>query len=101
MNDQTYNGWTNYATWRVNLEMIDSDYWIEVINEHYQLPELHEFEVVIREFYFKQVDQTVVADSLASSLAYEFLDQVDWRDIARHILKEASYLFETIGGKVT
>jgi hypothetical protein len=23
MNDKTYNGWTNYATWRINLEMFD------------------------------------------------------------------------------
>jgi hypothetical protein len=23
MNDQKYNGWTNYATWRVNLEIFD------------------------------------------------------------------------------
>jgi hypothetical protein len=22
-NDTKYNGWTNYATWRVNLEMVD------------------------------------------------------------------------------
>ena len=23
MKDTTYNGWTNYATWRVNLELFD------------------------------------------------------------------------------
>ena len=23
MNDTKYNGWTNYETWRVHLEMID------------------------------------------------------------------------------
>lgn len=23
MTDQKYNGWTNYATWRVNLEIFD------------------------------------------------------------------------------
>ena len=23
MTDNTYNGWTNYATWRVNLEIFD------------------------------------------------------------------------------
>ena len=23
MQDNTYNGWTNYATWRVNLEIFD------------------------------------------------------------------------------
>ena len=26
MKDERYNGWTNYATWRVNLEIIDGDY---------------------------------------------------------------------------
>ena len=25
MSDKTYNGWTNYATWRVNLEMFDGN----------------------------------------------------------------------------
>ncbi len=24
MNNLTHNGWTNYATWRVNLEIFDS-----------------------------------------------------------------------------
>ena len=24
-NDTTYNGWTNYATWRVNLELLDGE----------------------------------------------------------------------------
>ena len=23
MNDKKYNGWSNYATWRINLEVID------------------------------------------------------------------------------
>ena len=26
MTDTTYNGWTNYETWRVNLEMFDADF---------------------------------------------------------------------------
>jgi hypothetical protein len=34
MSDTKYNGWTNYATWRVNLEMFDganwNDYYIRV-----------------------------------------------------------------------
>ena len=24
-NDNTYNGWTNYETWRVNLELFNGD----------------------------------------------------------------------------
>ena len=27
MTDKTYNGWTNYATWRVNLEVFDGGDW--------------------------------------------------------------------------
>ena len=26
MSNTKYNGWTNYATWRVNLEMFDAGY---------------------------------------------------------------------------
>ena len=32
MSDKKHNGWTNYATWRVNLEIIDGYDWYE--NEH-------------------------------------------------------------------
>jgi len=30
-NENTYNGWTNYATWRINLEMFDG---YNPIDEH-------------------------------------------------------------------
>ena len=29
MSDKKHNGWTNYATWRVNLEIIDGYDWHE------------------------------------------------------------------------
>ena len=32
MSDKKYNGWTNYATWRVQLEIIDGYDWYE--HEH-------------------------------------------------------------------
>jgi hypothetical protein len=85
MNNETYNGWANYETWRINLELIDHDYWIEFINDNEPLRDSGELEIVIREFCYDQIDQTVVADGLARNLAYAFLDRVDWRDIARHI----------------
>ena len=34
MNDTKYNGWTNYATWRVNLEMIDGSDWHCRFDDH-------------------------------------------------------------------
>ena len=41
MTDKTYNGWTNYATWRVNLEIFDgascNDYYIGSFLEPYDV----------------------------------------------------------------
>lgn len=77
----TYNGWSNYETWRVNVEMIDGveeiagwdaeqieEYCIEIINE--------------------------LSDGLARRYAIAFLRNVNWREIEEH-LKEIYGLCKT------
>jgi hypothetical protein len=80
-NDTRYNGWTNYATWRVNLEIFDNG---EPLSEmgftrdglHNQLRDYAE-EVVCGE-----------ASGLAIDYALAFLSEVDWAEIARHLLDD-------------
>lgn len=64
-----YNGWTNYATWRVNLEMFDggefSDY----------SPDM------LREFAEEMIEQSSDA-GLARDYAMAFLSDVNWYEIA-------------------
>jgi hypothetical protein len=33
MTTTTYNGWTNYETWKHNLEFVNQDYWREVFSD--------------------------------------------------------------------
>ena len=82
-----YNGWTNYATWRVHLEMFDgmdvAETWPEYIadGDAYGLSkQLAEYaDEVITEFGCKR-------DGLAVDYARAFLSDVNWYEIAEHML---------------
>jgi hypothetical protein len=84
-----YNGWTNYATWRVNLEMIDGldpDDLMTDAKDAYDLGQ-----------YFKEycIDMLEACDpsskrtteSLALSYALAFISDVNWREIAEHMIE--------------
>ena len=101
MTDEKYNGWTNYATWRVNLEMIDG-----IDAEAFGFDPDHKTNVAdvaddIKTFVHQFVDQT--ADGLVINgrnpeaygmkstcrdYANAFLDDVNWYEIAEHKIEE-------------
>ena len=77
----TYNGWTNYATWRVNLEVFDymnpSDYWVmDDADIEDKLP------IFIQDF----AEDLVSGNDLATDYALAFMSEVNWREIARHLI---------------
>ena len=81
---EKYNGWTNYATWRVNLEFFE-DYTIDIGYEE----TAYELSLRLKE---------IVEDSMegsSSGIAYEyamaFIDDVDWVEIAEHILEHTEF----------
>jgi hypothetical protein len=70
MTDTKYNGWTNYATWRVNLEMFDGfepDYEMEA--DDYKLMAIE----------YLEADGTA---GIAFDYAMAFIDNVNWHEIA-------------------
>jgi hypothetical protein len=76
----TYNGWSNYATWRVNLELIDGfRINADTPYEDYELAE-----------YLKETAILAVENScpdtggIALDYALAFLDEVNWQEIAKH-----------------
>ena len=77
MTDKTYNGWTNYETWRVNLEIFDG----------YEL--LTDGQRVDEEYLKDMAEEIVLGDvdkqSLAHSYAHSFMSDVNWYEIAKHI----------------
>jgi predicted nucleotidyltransferase len=76
--NKTYNGWTNYPTWRVNLEIFDG---YEKKPEYINADSVKE---LAEEVIFSDSN-----DSLAISYARAFLSDVNWFEIAEH-LKEAN-----------
>jgi hypothetical protein len=87
MSDTTYNGWTNYATWRVNLEMIDGLDPREMGWGHLDRHELEDaLKYYVEEFLESQVAGKDGGMSLIFSYAMAFLIDVDWREIAKHVI---------------
>lgn len=73
--EEKYNGWTNYATWRVNLEIIEDI----------------EFQTQQTAEDIKEIVESVVLDQLPKDvgLAYDyaeaFIDQVNFYEIAEFV----------------
>lgn len=74
MTDNTYNGWTNYATWRVNLEIFDGSEWAGYTADS------------MRDYV-----EDVICDSaegIARDYALAFVSDVNWHEIAAHYADE-------------
>jgi hypothetical protein len=88
MTDTTYNGWTNYATWRVNLEVFDgfnpAEYYSRFDpDDTYGLAK--SIEQYAEEVIFECAE---IPEGLAMSYALAFLSDVNWYEIAEHIVEE-------------
>jgi len=75
MENTKHNGWTNYATWRVNLEVFDGVPFIEDFEgDTYELAD-----------YLKECAEEYITEQsrdLALSYALAFLSNVNWYEIA-------------------
>ena len=80
MTNNRYNGWTNYATWRVNLEMFDGDYASENNLDAYTLGQN------LRDMALDTIGSQ--ADGLALDYAEAFLSEVNWFEIAERQIED-------------
>jgi len=85
MSNNTYNGWTNYATWRVNLEIFDG---LSLEDLGYFGDDALELYDIIKEYAEECIYQSGSGNSsLAVDYALSFLSDVDWYGIAKHKLE--------------
>ena len=84
----THNGWSNYATWRIQLEILDDidtrdQYPTEVADDDaYTLGNL------LAEYADSVVTQDGSLEGLAVDYARAFLVGVNWHEIAEHLLDD-------------
>ena len=81
--DGTYNGWTNYATWRVNLEIFDG---VNPIDMGWTTVDEYELAPVLRD-YAEELIESTAPEGLAREYAMAFVDGVNYREIATLILE--------------
>lgn len=87
MTDATYNGWTNYATWRVNLEIFDGLEFDEMFDLTQEANDLgHDLKAYAEELIEMSISDPH-APSLAKDYALAFLSGVNWYEIAKHIIE--------------
>jgi hypothetical protein len=81
--DNKYNGWTNYATWRVNLELFDGIDVNETFNSDDDLA--GQLEAYAEDIIFIDSSQ-----GLARDYALAFVSDVNWYEIAEHLIEDAN-----------
>lgn len=89
MENKKYNGWTNYATWRINLEVFDCsfnpfDYWSDYSD--IDITELADRLKENAEEYVFNSGSLAVEGSLVESYARAFMSEVNWHEIADAVL---------------
>jgi len=84
MKNENYNGWTNYVTWRVNLEMFDGN------NPYF--PHGRDWDGNIdamKEFVVLEIEEST-SEGLGRDYALAFIEDVNWNEIAEHYQEEAN-----------
>lgn len=87
---EKYNGWTNYATWRVNLEIFDGFDPFDYFSDNQS--DIEEWLPESLKEYAEQVifECASVPQGLAMDYAMAFLQDVNWHEIAKHMIEEYS-----------
>ena len=70
-----YNGYSNYATWRVQLEILDGIEWESPVKAD-------DLELIVEDVVF---NNTVEKDCLAADYARSFLSDVNYYELERMI----------------
>jgi len=86
MTDTTYNGWTNYATWRVNLEIFDGNELDELFDLTLPVEQLRH---VLQDYVQGHIYEAGGGDgNIAVDYAIAFISDVNWYEIAKHMIED-------------
>ena len=81
--DKKYNGWTNYATWRVNLEIFDGMNAREFFSNY---SDAYQLSKELKEYAENIIDDS--SEGLAVDYALAFMSSVNWYEIAEHMVED-------------
>lgn len=87
MEKTSYNGWTNYATWRVNLEVFDgmNPEDLDLNPEDLGSVDLCELAGAMKD-YIEEMIYMGTPDGLAKDFAFSFVADANFYEIAEHFI---------------
>ena len=88
MSDTKHNGWTNYATWRINLEILGD---LDLAEYFDSKPDLLEATEWCSEYVDDYLASEVREATLVLDYARAFTANVNFREIATHLLADATF----------
>jgi len=82
-----YNGWTNYATWLVNLEIFDGQDMSEYFSDAFESEETYALSQHLKD-YATEVIEINASEGLALDYARAFVSEVNWYEISQHMIED-------------
>ena len=86
--EKTYNGYSNYETWRINLELYsdNQEFWNEEIQDA-EIKNAYDLSHSLKEWLEMYIDEQS-EDGIVKDYALAFIDSVNYFEIAEHIYEE-------------
>lgn len=89
IDNQKYNGWANYATWRVQLELVDDEVRNMLDNDPNYFEDKKDWEIAdeLKDFVMELISDHVTENengigNIIEGYAIAFLEDVDWIELA-------------------
>lgn len=89
-NEREFNGWTNYETWRVNLEYFDGR---DLRDNYRNAPDASDLRDELREEFLDYLE-TDCNNKLTLDYARCFAEEVNFLKIAEHLIDAAEFQTE-------
>jgi len=100
---EKYNGWTNYATWRINLELLDGyetsiessiEEFTELV-ENGEISDENRMDLIINlsqelKSVVEEILDSYDSDSIVRNYANAFISDVNWYEIAKHKFEDVA-----------
>lgn len=95
MKNENYNGWSNYATWRVMLEIVDNVHYEESGETYETIRELADAIKNNVELYLDDESGGNNGQGHCYDFAMAFVSDVNWYEIARSMIQDLPQLLKT------
>jgi hypothetical protein len=79
---KTYNGWTNYATWRISLE------WFDNYNPDENETDVYDLSKTLEAYVTETLEEMTVQSTLVLDYALSFVSDVNWYEIAENLIND-------------